>query len=54
MIGYAAIVFAFLWWNFARLNARRDAGAEDYKVEGVDEDEIMELGDQSPRYRYTI
>tara|TARA_R110002060_G_scaffold63558_3_gene72816 strand:- start:1732 stop:1869 length:138 start_codon:yes stop_codon:yes gene_type:complete len=42
------------WFIYARANKRRDAGLEDYKVEGMTEDEIAELGDESPRYRYTV
>lgn len=52
------------------LNTRRERGAEDHKVEGMSEEEIAELGDESyvfsleysyldtddtrPRYKYTI
>jgi hypothetical protein len=54
MIGYSAMVYMFLWWYLGRQNAKRDAGAEDYKVEGMSDEAIVELGDGSPRYRYTI
>ncbi|RVX71739.1 hypothetical protein B0A52_03923 [Exophiala mesophila] len=39
-----------LYWR--RRNKRRDAGLEDYKMEGKTEEEIMEMGDESPRFRY--
>lgn len=29
------------------LNARRERGVEDYKIEGMSEEEIAELGDES-------
>lgn len=37
---------------FRQANARRDAGLEDDKSKGKTEEEIAELGDESPRFRY--
>jgi hypothetical protein len=54
MVGYAGLVYCFFWWYFRRQNARREAGMEDWKIEGMGEEEVMEMGDRSPRYRYTI
>lgn len=34
------------YW-YSMLNARRKQGAEDYKTEGMSEEEIAELGDES-------
>lgn len=39
---------------FVQANRRREAGAEDHRVEGMSEAEIAEMGDESPRYQYTI
>jgi hypothetical protein len=54
MVGYAGLVYSFFWWYFRRQNQRRDAGLEDWKTEGKGDEELMEMGDESPRYRYTV
>lgn len=54
MVGFATVVYAFMWFYFARANARRARGEEDYKIEGMSDDEVAELGDDSPRFVYTI
>ena len=54
MVAWAVIVYAFMWFYFARVNARRDRGEENHKVEGMLDEEIAELGDDSPRFVYTI
>lgn len=40
--------FYFRWENKKRERGERDAG-----IEGLKEDEILELGDENPRYRFT-
>jgi hypothetical protein len=35
-------------------NERREKGDEDHLIQGMSEDEVAELGDDSPRFRYTI
>ncbi len=54
MVGYASLVFGFMWYWFASLNAKRKAGLEDDRIAGLSEEEIAELGDKNPRYVYTI
>ncbi|KAI1850276.1 hypothetical protein JX265_002175 [Neoarthrinium moseri] len=46
-------IFSFLAWYYTRVNRRRAAGLEDWKFEGKTEQEILELGDYSPRYVYS-
>jgi hypothetical protein len=54
MVGYAGLVYSFFWWYFRRQNRLRDEGAEDHVMGDKSEEEVMEMGDKSPRYRYTI
>ncbi|KAI9766193.1 MAG: hypothetical protein M1835_007233 [Candelina submexicana] len=54
MVGYSALVFGFMWYWFAGLNAKRRAGLEDDRIAGLSEEEIAELGDKNSRYVYTI
>ncbi|KAH7138146.1 major facilitator superfamily domain-containing protein [Dendryphion nanum] len=54
MVAWAILVYAVMWYYFASVNARRDRGEEDHLIEGLTDEEIAELGDESPRFRYTI
>ncbi|PVI03288.1 MFS general substrate transporter [Periconia macrospinosa] len=54
MVGFASLVYAFMWWYFSMVNARRARGEEDHKIEGMTDEEVAELGDDSPRFVYTI
>jgi hypothetical protein len=53
-VGYAGLIYSFFWWYFRRQNRLRDEGAEDHVIGDKGEEEVMEMGDKSPRYRYTI
>lgn len=54
MVAWACIVFAILWFHLERKNRQRAAGLSDHRMGGLSEDEIAELGDDSPRFVYTI
>jgi hypothetical protein len=54
MVAFASTVYAVMWLYFAKVNARRARGDEDHKIEGLSHEEIAELGDDSPRFVYTI
>ncbi|KAL8998966.1 MAG: hypothetical protein Q9169_002072 [Polycauliona sp. 2 TL-2023] len=54
MVGIAQVIFASMSWYFSRQNDRRRRGEEGAKIANMSEDEIAELGDESPRYFYTI
>jgi hypothetical protein len=45
--------FTLLHFYYRRVNARREQGKENWKMEGKTEEEIAEMGDLSPHYRYT-
>ncbi|KAK7923616.1 hypothetical protein PG985_007687 [Apiospora marii] len=53
MVGMAVCIYGFLWFWFRRENRRRDAGHVSAKHQHLSEQELMELGDESPHYRYT-
>lgn len=56
MVGMGTVIYAFMWWWYRRENDKRDEGTMGGRErwEGLTEEELMELGDDSPRYRYTI
>lgn len=53
MVGFAMLVYGLMWWVLSQENQRRQDGKHDADVEGMSEEEIAELGDESPRFRYT-
>ncbi|KAL8922097.1 MAG: hypothetical protein Q9208_005407 [Pyrenodesmia sp. 3 TL-2023] len=50
MLVVSAMITVVLWWVMVRINERRRAGAEDSKMVGLTEEEVDELGDESPRF----
>ncbi|KAF2121991.1 high-affinity nicotinic acid transporter-like protein [Lophiotrema nucula] len=54
MVAWACLCYAFMWFWFARINAKRARGEEDHLIEGMSDEEVAELGDDSPRFVYTI
>jgi len=52
MVAMASLIYAFFWWWYARENERRARGEEDQKLEGKTEEEVLEMGDDSPRFVY--
>jgi hypothetical protein len=54
MVGFASVLYGCMSLYFRRENLRRSAGLEGKKVEGKTEEEIAEMGDESPRYIFTI
>ncbi|TGZ81159.1 putative MFS transporter [Ascodesmis nigricans] len=53
MVAMGAVVYGILWYEYDRINKRRDRGEEDWKAEGKADLDVREMGDDSPRYRYT-
>lgn len=50
----SVILHLIMWWHYTRMDRKRAVGAEDHLMEGMSEEEINELGDQSPRFVYTV
>ncbi|PGH16500.1 hypothetical protein AJ80_05185 [Polytolypa hystricis UAMH7299] len=53
LTGFSAIIYIFMWYWYKKLNKDRLRGKEDYKIEGMEEDDIAEMGDRNPRFTYT-
>ena len=51
MVLFGTCVYASLWFWYRRENGWRGDGRGE---EGLEEDEMKEMGDDSPRYVYTI
>ncbi|KAI0148527.1 major facilitator superfamily domain-containing protein [Xylariaceae sp. FL1272] len=54
LVGLSAILYGLLWFWYARENKRRERGEVKAKHQNLSEEELAELGDESPRFRYTI
>lgn len=54
LVGFAGIVYGAMWAYYHWKNKKRDQGFEDEKVVGMSDEEIEEMGDMSPRFRYTM
>ena len=50
----SALANVVLWWAMVSTNQQRRAGMEDWKLSGKTEEEVDEMGDDSPRYIYAI
>lgn len=53
MVAFALACYAVLWAYLGMQNKRRENGEEDHLMEGKSEEEIAEMGDESPRFKYT-
>jgi hypothetical protein len=53
-LGFAISMMTTLHTYFRVINSRREQGKEDWKLEGKSEEEVAEMGDLSPRFRYTV
>ncbi|KAL4782701.1 histidine phosphatase superfamily [Aspergillus varians] len=52
MVGFAGIVYGIMWVYYGWKNKQRDQGLEDHKIAGMTDEEIEEMGDMSPRFRW--
>ncbi|KAF2197665.1 MFS general substrate transporter [Delitschia confertaspora ATCC 74209] len=54
MVAFSCLCFIFMTIYLEHVNARRLRGEEDYKIEGMTDEQVAELGDDSPRFIYTV
>ncbi|KAL8955323.1 MAG: hypothetical protein Q9193_006783 [Seirophora villosa] len=52
LMGLCAVINGLLWWSLLNINKTRAAGKEDYKIEGLTDEQIDEMGDKSPKFIY--
>jgi hypothetical protein len=52
VLGVILYTSLHLWYRIQ--NKRKAEGKEDYRMEGLSEEEINELGEHNPRYLYTL
>jgi len=54
LLGVSASLFTVLLVWYAKTNRDRDNGLHDSRAEGLTEAETAEMGEESPRYRFTL
>ncbi len=54
LVGFASLIYGQLWWFLAQENKKRREGQRDAQYEHLSEEQMAELGDESPRFMYTI
>ncbi|KAL8794804.1 MAG: hypothetical protein Q9195_002632 [Heterodermia aff. obscurata] len=53
MVGSAMLIYGVMWWVLDRKNQARREGKLDHRFQNMTEEELAELGDDSPRFFYT-
>jgi hypothetical protein len=54
LLALGVVIYIALHFYFRRKNNRKLSGKEDWRMEGKTEEEIAEMGEDNPRYLYTI
>lgn len=54
MVAFGTSIYGFMWFWYRRENRRRAAGLVDEKYRDLSEEDLKELGDDSPHFVYTI
>ncbi|KAF3034338.1 hypothetical protein E8E12_006148 [Didymella heteroderae] len=54
LVAMAVLIYVLMWTYFLKINKQRAEGKVEKKHEGLSEDELAELGDDSPHFRYVI
>ncbi|KAK5172872.1 uncharacterized protein LTR77_002992 [Saxophila tyrrhenica] len=52
LIILGSLIYGFMFVYFSGRNQKREQGAEDKAMEGLNEEEILALGDENPRFRF--
>jgi hypothetical protein len=54
LVTFTVLNYGFMSWYFRVQNKKRADGDEDWKYEGKTEEDVAEMGDESPRFRFTV
>jgi hypothetical protein len=54
MVAFGTLCFGSMSVYYRITNKRRAEGKEDHKIVGMSDEEIEEMGDESPRFKYVI
>lgn len=52
-IAMASVIYLSFWAWFRHLNQRKASGKEDHRIQGLRDEEIEELGEHNPAFKYT-
>ncbi|PTD03776.1 putative transporter [Fusarium culmorum] len=53
LVAMSSLIYLAFWAWFRRQNKRKDEGKEDWRIQGLTEEEAEELGEHNPRFHYT-
>jgi len=53
LVALGSVLYLIMYLYFARENRAREAGRRDEKIEGLNENEILDLGDENPRFVFS-
>ena len=53
MVGSAMLIYGVMWWVLDRENRARRDKRFDHRFQNMTEEELAELGDESPKFYYT-
>ena len=53
MVGSAMLIYGVMWWVLTRENQARRERKLDHRFQNMTDEELVELGDESPRFYYT-
>lgn len=52
LVALGAVLYGLIFLYLTNENSRRDAGKDNEVIVGLDEDQVVALGDENPRFRY--
>ncbi|KAG8668390.1 hypothetical protein FPOAC1_007769 [Fusarium poae] len=53
LVAMSSLIYLAFWAWFRKQNKRKDEGKEDWRIQGLTEEEAEELGEHNPRFHYT-
>ncbi|KAH8586251.1 hypothetical protein B0O99DRAFT_703116, partial [Bisporella sp. PMI_857] len=54
LLGLAISIYFLVHIYYRRQNASRNAGKQEWRIQGKSKEEIAERGEQNPRFRFTV